>query len=176
MRLDPRAYLGLAALASVVMLASAHAFERFGGYAPCLLCLRQREVYWVALPVALLGLALLARSSEPLMPRVLPLLLTAIFLVGFGVAAYHAGVEWKLFPAPDSCAGGSGKAVSAGEIDALLRGEGGPFIRCDEAAWRLAGISMAGWNALISLGLAGLGLFSGKPQRRQPPMEIARGR
>ena len=173
LRLDPRAYLALAALASLLMLGAAHAFERFGGYAPCLLCLRQREVYWTALPVALIGLALLARSREPLLPRVLPLLLAALFLVGFGVAAYHTGVEWKWFPAPTSC-GGAGGGVDASDIDALLRGEGGPLVRCDEAAWRFAGLSMAAWNALASLGLAGLGLLSARRTRREPPMEIAR--
>lgn len=172
-RLDPRAYLGLAAVASLVMLAAAHAFERLGGYAPCLLCLRQREVYWLALVVALAGLVLLARSREPLLPRVLPLLLAAVFLTGAGVAAYHAGVEWKWFPAPTAC-GGVGGNVQASDIDALLRGQGGPMVRCDEAAWSFAGLSMAGWNALVSLGLAALGGLSARPQRREAPLEIAR--
>ena len=48
----------VAALVSAAMLAIAHAFERFGGLAPCTLCLRQREVYWVALAVGLVGFAL----------------------------------------------------------------------------------------------------------------------
>ena len=144
LRLDASRYLMLAALASAAMLASAHAFERIGGYAPCLLCLRQREVYWVAAPVALPGLALLARSREPLLPRVLPLLLAAVFLTGFAIAAYHAGAEWKWWPGPTACAAGGD--VSASDLQALLRGESGPMVRCDEAVWSFAGLSMAGWN------------------------------
>ena len=169
MRLDARAYLILAAVASAGMLAAAHAFERIGGYAPCLLCLRQREVYWVALPIALLGLVLLRR--EPAMPRVLPLLLAAVFLTGFAIAGFHAGVEFKWWPAPQSCA--LGGPASAEDLDALLRGEGGPVVLCDQVAWSLFGISMAGWNALVSLGLAALGLaaaLAGSRARRLEPM------
>lgn len=153
-RLDSRAYLLFAALVSGAMLAAAHAFERIGGYEPCLLCLRQREVYWIALPAALTGLLILARRPDQ--GRVAPALLAAVFLTGFGVAAYHAGAEWKWWPAPATC-GGSAPA-SATDLSALLRGEPVRYVHCDEAAWTLGGISMAGWNALISLGLAGLGL------------------
>jgi disulfide bond formation protein DsbB len=152
LRLGPRSYLVLAALASAAMLASAHAFERIGGYAPCLLCLRQREVYWIALTVSAGGLALLARNREPLLPRVLPLLLAAVFLTGFAVAVYHAGAEWKFWPGPTACAGGGSAGVA--DMEALLRGEGGSIVRCDEVVWSLAGLSMAGWNAVISMGLA----------------------
>jgi len=55
----PAAWPALALAASAAMLATAHAFERLGGYAPCLLCLKQREVYWVAGGIALAGLVLL---------------------------------------------------------------------------------------------------------------------
>lgn len=156
-RLDPRAYLLLAALASGAMLAAAHAFQRFG-YEPCLLCLRQREVYWIALPLALGGLALLRR--EPEAGLVAALLLAAVFLFGFGVAGYHAGVEWRWWSGPESCAAG-GKASAAG-LNAFLQGAPIRSLRCDEAAWRMLGVSMAGWNALVSLGLAALGLVAAR--------------
>lgn len=154
-RLDARAYALLAALASAAMLATAHIFERFG-YQPCGLCLRQREVYWIALPLALAGFVLLTRRNDK--ARVVPLLLAAVFLTGAGVAAYHAGVEWKWWPGPRSCAAGG--AASAEDIAAMLRGARVPDLRCDEAAWRLLGLSMAGWNALVSLGLAALGVLT----------------
>ena len=153
--LSPRNYALFAAFASAAMLAAAHAFQRFGGYEPCLLCLRQREVYWIALPAALIGFALLLRRPD--LGRVAPVLLALIFLLGAGVAAYHAGVEWRWWPAPPTCGGASGPA-KAGDIAAMLRGEPVRYVQCDEAAWTLAGLSMAGWNALVSLGLAGLGL------------------
>ena len=155
-RLSPSAYLLLAAGASAAMLAAAHLFQRFG-YEPCALCLRQREVYWVALPLALAGWAVLRRRPDQ--GGVVALLLAAVFLFGFAVAGYHAGVEWKWFPAPATCGGSSG-AASAGDIAAMLGGARIRYVLCDEAAWRLFGISMAGWNALVSLGLAGMGVLA----------------
>ena len=157
-RLDARTYLLLAAAASAAMLASAHAFEHIGGLAPCLLCLRQREVYWIALPVAVAGLVLLARRPEPAMPRVLPLLLGLVFLVGFGIAGFHAGVEQKWWPGPTLCVVGGG--VDAAALDALAGGAAQRVVSCAEIPWSLFGLSMAGWNALISLGLAGLGVWT----------------
>jgi disulfide bond formation protein DsbB len=146
-----------AALASAAMLAIAHAFERFGGLAPCTLCLRQREVYWVALAVGLVGFAL---ARWPAMRRWIALALAAIFLVGCGVAVYHAGAEWKFWPGPQACAS-TGGAVSAGDLMAALGGGVKPPA-CDEAAWVFLGLSMAGWNALISLVLAGLSLAAAR--------------
>jgi len=151
----PRAYALLAGLTSAAMLATAHIFQRFG-YEPCDLCLRQREVYWIALPLALGGWWLQARRPE--LGRVIVALLVLVFLVGFGVALYHAGAEWKWWPGPETC--GAGGSADAAGIDALLRGETVRNLRCDEAAWRMVGISMAGWNALVSLGLAALGLLA----------------
>jgi disulfide bond formation protein DsbB len=154
----------IAAAASVAMLAAAHGFERFGGYAPCGLCLKQREVYWAALGVALAGLALM--RLKRLSPEVVALLLGALFATGAAVAAYHAGVEWKWWPGPTSCTGGAGTVVT-GDLSELLAGKRFRPPACDEAAWRMAGVSMAGYNALISLGLAGLGLLAAfAPVRR----------
>jgi disulfide bond formation protein DsbB len=155
----------LAAAGSLAMLATAHAFERFGGYAPCGLCLKQREVYWAALTVALVGYALV--RARRLTPEVLALLLAAVFAAGAVVAAYHAGVEWKWWPGPTSCTGGAGLAVS-GDLSDLLAGKRVRPPACDEAAWRMLGLSMAGYNALISLGLAVLGFTAAfaRPSRR----------
>lgn len=163
--LQPRAYVLLAAVVSAAMLATAHVFERFG-YQPCLLCLRQREVYWIALPLALAGVVLLRRGDDQ--SRVMPLLLAAVFLTGFAVAGYHAGVEWKWWPAPSTCGGGGGPADANG-IAAMMGGARIKMVLCDKAAWRMLGLSMAGWNALVSLGLAGLGVLSAsRPGVRRP--------
>jgi disulfide bond formation protein DsbB len=139
-----------AACASAAMLAAAHAFETFGHLAPCHLCFYQRDVYWVALWVGVVGFALgymrfaWARLGADA-------LLTLIFLAGTGLAAYHAGVEWKWWPGPASCTGGG--VVSASQLSAFMSGAKLNVPQCDQAAWTMLGLSMAGYNALISLGL-----------------------
>lgn len=148
-----RNWLAVALVASAGMLGIAHAFETFGHLAPCTLCLYQRDVYWTALPFAAAGLVV---ARTPLQ-RLAPLagwLLAAIFLVGLGIAIWHSGAEWKFWPAPKECASGGGGASAAG-LAALMHGAKVAAPHCDEAAWRLLGLSMAGWNALISLKLAG---------------------
>jgi len=142
-----------AAAASAGMLAAAHAFETFGGLAPCTLCLKQREVYWVAMAIGIAGVVL-SRLVRPRRVRsIVCALLALVFFYGAGLAAYHAGVEWKWWPGPDACSGSSA-AASADAMADLLKGGPIQAPRCDEAAWVFAGLSMAGWNALVSLALA----------------------
>ena len=154
-----------AALISAAMLATAHAFQSFGGYQPCTLCLRQREVYWAAIAAGLIGfgLGLTGRRHE----RTAALILGALFTVGAGVAAYHAGAEWKWWPGPTACSGAGG-SISAHAMADLFKGARIRGPACDEAAWRLLGISMAGYNAAISLALAVISLvvaFRGRLSR-----------
>ena len=144
-----------ALLAAAGMLATAHAFQTFGGYAPCTLCLRQREVYWVAAGIATAFMVVVRLPGGPRWREASCWLLALVFLVGAGVAAYHAGAEWKFWPGPTTCAS-SGGGVSADAIAALLDGARIRPPACDEAAWVFAGLSMAGWNVLVSLVLAGL--------------------
>jgi disulfide bond formation protein DsbB len=142
-----------ALLASAAMLAIAHGFESIGGFSPCNLCLRAREVYWAIIAVSA-GILVLRRFSESRSLR--PWgdgLLGLMFLFGAGLAFFHAGVEWKWWPGPASCAAGGGAATTADLLAAL----GGEKIRpptCDRAAWVFAGLSMAGWNGVASLLLA----------------------
>jgi disulfide bond formation protein DsbB len=149
-----RHWPALAFVTSVAMLAIAHAFETFGHLAPCTLCLYERQVYWLALPVAALAFI----AGQGVIPRIftpwIGALLALIFLVGAGIAIYHAGAEWKFWPGPTTCTGGGAKVSAAGLAD-LLNGAKVAAPRCDQAAWVFLGLSMAGWNALISLKLAG---------------------
>lgn len=138
------------------MLAIAHGFERFGGLAPCPLCLHQREAYWIAAAIA--ALALLARRMDDaeMTNRALNLLLTFAFVGGAIVAGFHMGVEYNWWPGLPSCTTASSGAVPTDLLGALnqpLR-----VVGCDEAAWIFLGLSMAGWNMLISLKLA---IYSG---------------
>lgn len=154
-----RRWLTIALIVSAAMLAVAHASETFGGLAPCHLCLQQREVYWVAMAVAAAGLV-----AGRFMMRSRPWFLwalMAVFAVGCAIAVRHAGAEWHFWKAPETCAG-VGRATAA-DLSAMLNGAKLAPPRCDVAAWRFLGISMAGYNAVASLVLA---VISGVSARR----------
>ncbi|MCU0881292.1 MAG: disulfide bond formation protein B [Hyphomonadaceae bacterium] len=144
-----------ALIASLTLLAIAHAFEHFGGMAPCALCLKQREAYWIAAAVAAVALILERWRQDPAALRAMNALLVVAFMAGAVVAGFHAGVEQKWWPGLATCVGG--------ELDPdtdLLSALQGPMnaARCDEIPWAFAGISMAGWNMVAALILAGLSL------------------
>ena len=141
-----------ALVASLAMLATAHAFETFGGLAPCALCLRAREVYWVAAGLALAGMLVTRMRAGARWRWVFDAALAAVFAFGVGLAVYHSGVEWKWWPGPTACSGGGG-SVSAGQMADLLGGAKIAPPACDKAAWVFLGLSMAAWNGLISAGL-----------------------
>jgi len=146
-------WLLAALLSSALMLAIAHAFETFGGLAPCILCLQQRTVYWVAIGVAAIGLVLHWLPPKTRFDRAVSAILAIIFLVGMGIAIRHAGAEWKFWPGPAACAANR-VTVTAADLSAALSGARLKMPSCEEAAWRFLGLSMAGWNVLISLKLA----------------------
>lgn len=158
----------VALLTSAAMLATAHGFERIGGYAPCYLCLKQREVYWAAIAISALALIAARFKPSPRLSTIFNFVLAALFLFGAGLAAYHAGAEWKWWPGPSVCGGGaSGGALQASDLTALMNGTA--KIKppaCDTAAWVFLGLSMAGWNVLISLKLAGWSLASALEGRK----------
>jgi disulfide bond formation protein DsbB len=158
----------VALLASAAMLAAAHGFEA-AGYRPCALCLRQREVYWAAIAIAAAALAVRRVWRNPFLPRGANALIGGAFLVGLAVAAYHAGVEWKWWPGPTTCTSVNTGAISVADITAALAGHV-KVTPCDEAAWRdpVVHLSMAGWNALVSLGLAGFSFFAAAAPIERP--------
>ncbi len=151
----PRTWPLLAALAALAALGIAHAFETFGGLRPCALCLRQREVYWVALAIALAGMAAARVFPGWRAGRGVVALLGLTFLTGAIVAGYHAGVEWHLWPGPATCSGDAAglAGLSAADLGAAL-GQASKAPSCDQVPWSFAGLSMAGWNMLYSLALA----------------------
>lgn len=154
----------VAVLVAAAMLATAHAFETFGGYAPCTLCLRQREVYWTILGLGAAFMVLVRLPDGPRWREATCWVLGLAFLVGAGVAVYHAGAEWKFWPGPSACAATSG-SVSAADMAAFLDGAKVRPPACDEAAWVFLGLSMAGWNALVSFGLAILSAVAAVQER-----------
>ena len=142
----------VAAVAALVLLAIAHGFQTFGHLQPCELCLKERRIYWFVVAIGFAGGAV-ARVAPKFLTG-LCLLIALLFLGGAVLSAYHAGVEWKLWAGPASCTGGAGHSVTTADLDRLLRGGSMAVPQCDRAAWVFLGLSMAGWNVLLSLLLA----------------------
>ncbi|WP_244644696.1 disulfide bond formation protein B [Azorhizobium oxalatiphilum] len=149
----------LIALGAAFALASAWYFQLVVGLAPCPLCLDQRLPYYAAVPIGLI-LALVGRT-RPGVARWGLWILAALMAVDAGIAIYHAGVEWRFWEGPTTCTGTAPQVVT--DIMAAIKTTRVP--RCDEAAWRLFGISMAGWNALIALALAAIAVKGATARR-----------
>ena len=162
-RLLTRWWTAFALAASLALLGAAHAFERFGGLAPCNLCLKQREVYWGAVAIALVATLwhVISRGSRGT-PRIAAFLLAAAFATGAITAVFHMGGELKWWELPATCMGGGG--VDLESLAAFATGNGPPVrvAMCDAVSWSWLGLSMAGWNALISTGLAVFSLLAAK--------------
>jgi disulfide bond formation protein DsbB len=145
--------IALAILAvAVASIAGALLLEAFG-YLPCDLCLKERIPYYAAIPVAALALVFAARGPKVLL-RAAFAGLALIFAASALFGAYHAGVEWGFWPGPTECAGALSRAASVEDFVKQLQTV--KVVRCDSAALRIFGLSLAGWNALISAGLATL--------------------
>jgi len=148
------------ALAAAAALAVALVSEHWGGLAPCELCLWQRWPYWAAIAAGVPALVL------PRVGPALAVLVIALFLGNAALAGFHAGVEWGFWPSPlPGCgAGATGAAASVEEL--MARIAAAPIIRCDEPAVVVAGLSMAGWNAVYALAVgAGLLIWLGRTRR-----------
>jgi disulfide bond formation protein DsbB len=150
----------LAGAVSLALILGALGFQYIGGYPPCEMCHWQR---WPHIAAAAIGLGggLAVEAGFIDRKAALPLATVTIALVALsgGIGVYHAGVEWKWWLGPTTCTGRyiPGEAVDLTNMRVPM---------CDRAAWRMFGISMAGYNALISLGAAALGAFALTGRRR----------
>lgn len=143
--------LVIGAIATATILA-ALAFE-WAGYPPCELCLKERIPYYAGVPLTLVVAILARQRRRSLLPAGFAAL-ALIFGAGAGLAGYHAGVEWGFWPGPASC---TGNLSAPPDIqDFLNQLKTATVVRCDAAALRVLGVSLAGWDALICLFLAGL--------------------
>ena len=147
----------VALAASLAMLATAHAFERFAYMLPCQLCLRQREVYWAAMAMAATGLILWNIRNNRRFLVAFNVMLALVFMTGAVVAMFHAGVEWKWWPAPAGC---TGEAVDVMSVDFSRLDERTATASCLDAPWRMMGLSMAGWNVIVSVILSGVSFLA----------------
>lgn len=137
----------IATLGSAFLLAGAFAFEHIGGMAPCQLCLWQRWPHAAAVLIG--GVALFTGLRGLAWLGALAALATA------GIGAFHVGVEQGWWEGLASCTAGSIEGISAADLLNPAVDIAAP-VRCDAIAWAMLGISMAGWNALVSVGLAGV--------------------
>jgi disulfide bond formation protein DsbB len=147
------ASLAVAAIAAAT-LAGAWYFQLVQDLVPCPLCLEQRYAYYLAVPVAaLVAFGAARNASRPLLLAGLAILLLAA-LANVWLGSYHAGVEWGFWKGPTDCTGPVNSLGSAGSL--LERLDTVKVVRCDEVQWRFLGLSLAGYNVLISLLMAAI--------------------
>jgi disulfide bond formation protein DsbB len=142
-------FAGLAiALGGSAVLGAALAFQHIGGLVPCELCYWQRYPFWIAIPA---GLAAFFAPAGKLRVGLLALAGAAL-ATGSGVGVFHVGVEQGWWEGLAAC--GSPRGLSSSLEDLRARLLAAPVIRCDEPQWSLFGVTMAGYNVLLSGGLA----------------------
>jgi disulfide bond formation protein DsbB len=147
------AALAITAIAAAT-LAGAWFFQLVLDIRPCPLCLEQRYAYYLAIPLGALT-ALAAGRHAPRTAVGAGLAILAVAALGNAVlGTYHAGVEWGFWQGPTDCTGPIGDLGSAGSL--LQRLDTVKVIRCDEVQWRFLGLSLAGYNVLISLLMAAI--------------------
>ena len=157
------------AVIGLATLLGAWFFQYVLGLPPCPLCLEQRMAYYVAIPLsAMIMLGQTVGASRKVMMLAF-LAITVAMLWNAGLGAYHSGIEWKWWAGPQDC---SGEASGFGPASGLLeRMQSERVVRCDEAAWRFLGLSLAGYNVLISLALAAIGAWGFLGAYRSKPTE-----
>ena len=144
----------LVLIVATATIAAAWFFQLVLGIQPCPLCLEQRYAYYAIIPLSLL-VAIGAAKRAPqslLLAGLVVIALAALSNSAFGV--YHAGVEWKLWQGPTDCVGPIGNLGRAGNLWERL--DTVKVVRCDEVQWRFLGLSLAGYNALISALMAAI--------------------
>jgi disulfide bond formation protein DsbB len=147
---DPARIAAIAiAVIAAATIAGAWFFQLALDIVPCPMCLEQRWAYYAIIPLAVL-IAIAAKSGAPRSLLLAGLALIALAALCNAVyGAYHAGVEWKFWPGPSSCTGPGLNLGGGGSLlDQLDKVK---VVPCDVVQWRFLGISLAGYNALISL-------------------------
>jgi len=142
----------LAAGGSLAMLLGAFAFQYIGDMPPCKLCIWQRWPHGVAVGAGLLAIAMRGKFW----PLAGMLGAATTGAIGF----YHTGVERKWWEGPSSCTSSGTSGMSAEDL--LEQIMAAPLVRCDEVPWEMFGLSMATWNGIASLALAGVWLMAWK--------------
>ena len=140
----------IALLLPLALLAGAYASQYLGGLYPCEMCWWQRYAHFAALVLAVPAFVFPAQSRAS---RTLVLLAALAIAVSGAIGVYHAGVEAKIFEGFTQC---TALSHSSDTADLLKQITHAPLVRCDEVQFRFLGITLAGWNAIFSLGGASL--------------------
>ena len=140
----------IALLLPLALLGGALGSQYVGGLVPCEMCYWQRWPHGAAILLA--GLAFTGPAGSR-RSRTLTLLAALAIAVSGLIGVYHAGVELGIFEGLTTCAAGASGATSADLLDQIMKT---PLVRCDQVQFEFLGISMAGWNAILSLGGAAL--------------------
>jgi disulfide bond formation protein DsbB len=144
-----RGFTAFVLVTSAVVLGVTLASQYWGGLAPCELCLRERWPWGVAIVISFVATMV---GSRPALPWV-ALFAAAVFAVSSGLALYHVGVEQHWFAGPSACTASGPAADTLEALKAQILHQ--QPVRCDEPAWSLWGISLAGWNLIASLVMLG---------------------
>jgi disulfide bond formation protein DsbB len=161
MMVMPKYLIRLLAAGSGFMIVMAAVFEYGLGLHPCTMCYWQRVPHWL---VMALGLFSIWGGLPRITSRHLLAAAAVSLLVGAGIAGWHSGVELKLLPGPTACSGGI--RLDGNPADLLQELLAAPQVRCDQVSWSLLGLSMAGWNGIISIFMAGVAVLRFRATRQ----------
>jgi disulfide bond formation protein DsbB len=154
MTISRPALIILAAGGSAALLIGAFLFQYVGGLAPCELCLWQRWPHAAAVIIGLVALMVPGRA--------IVLLGALAAAVTSGIGLYHTGVERGWWAGPDACTGGGAALGGLSGSDLLSTSGPSGVVMCDQVAWEMLGLSMASWNAIISLILVLLWIWAAR--------------
>ena len=147
-----------------MVLATVLVAQYWGGLAPCELCLTERWPWRAAIVISFVAMM---AGSRPALPWV-AFLLAGVFALGGALAFYHVGVEQHWFAGPQACTA-TAMPTTLAALKAQLQHQ--QPTRCDEPAWTLCGVSLAGWNLFASLMMAAISIavaVGGYRERRAP--------
>ena len=145
---DPAAFAAAVVLAAAVgMILGALFFEHVLGYQPCELCFLQRKPWYALIPVGFALVTFAAKDNRALLKAGLALAFL-LLVVSAGLGLWHAGIEWKWWKGPAGC------TASGADFTLALPDLSKRVVLCDEAPLRILGLSLAGWNAVISIAVA----------------------
>jgi len=138
----------IAILTPSLLLGGALVSQYVGGLYPCEMCMWQRWPHLVAIFFALDAIAL---RSKPALSAIFATLAALTIAVSGAIGAFHAGIEYGWWEGLTACSSTITGATTAEMLDSIMAA---PLTRCDVAPWSLFGISLAGYNAIFSLGAA----------------------